>query len=129
MKSNTDIEQARTLAEFLPHESADQTWERIPVALEQRYRHNGNTPFFIYCGIGFPCWSLAALFSLLPSFIIRKGKRMFLTMEKAGAFNLYYKSPDRLDELWETKEELVDACYEMILTLHEQKLFNYEIAK
>lgn len=44
---------------------------------------------------------------------------MFLTLEKAGAYNLYYKSPDRLDELWETKEEPMDACVEMIVNLHE----------
>ena len=47
---------------------------------------------------------------------------MFLTLEKAGAYNLYYKSPDRLDELWETKYEAIDACYEMIIILHEQNL-------
>lgn len=69
-----------------------------------------------------PCWSLAALLSVLPSVIKRKGKRMFLTLEKAGAYNLYYKSPDRLDELWETKEEPIDACVAMIEKLHKQKL-------
>lgn len=69
-----------------------------------------------------PAWSLSALLGILPSVIKRKEKRMFLTLEKAGAYNLYYKSPDRLDELWETKEELVDACYKMIINLHELKL-------
>jgi len=69
-----------------------------------------------------PCWSLAALLGTMPSVIKRKGKRMFLTLEKAGAYNLYYKSPDRLDELWETKEEPVDACYEMIELLHKENL-------
>ena len=47
---------------------------------------------------------------------------MYLTLEKAGAYNLYYKSPDRLDELWETKEEPVDTCYNMIVKLKEMKL-------
>ena len=45
---------------------------------------------------------------------------MFLTLEKAGAYNLYYKSPDRMDEFWETNEEPVDACYEMILLLNKE---------
>lgn len=70
----------------------------------------------------FPAWSLAALLGTMPSVIKRKGKRMFLTLEKAGAYNLYYKSPDRLDELWETKEEPVDACVEMINLLHKENL-------
>ena len=69
-----------------------------------------------------PAWSLTALLSVLPSVITREGKRMFLTLEKAGAYNLYYKSPDRLDELWETKEDVVDACYEMIIHLNELKM-------
>ena len=69
-----------------------------------------------------PAWSLTALLSVLPSVITRKGKRMFLTLEKAGAYNLYYKSPDRLDELWETKEEVIDACVTMIEILHELKM-------
>ena len=47
---------------------------------------------------------------------------MFLTLEKAGAYNLYYKSPDRLDELWETKEEPVDVCVEMVELLHKENL-------
>ena len=69
-----------------------------------------------------PAWSLTALLSVLPSVITRKGKRMFLTLEKAGAYNLYYKSPDRLDEIWETKENVIDACVAMIENLHELKL-------
>jgi len=69
-----------------------------------------------------PCWSLTALLSIIPSVIIRKGKRMFLTLEKACAYNLYYKSPDRIDELWETKEDVIDACVTMIENLHELKM-------
>jgi hypothetical protein len=34
----------------------------------------------------------------------------------------YYKSPDRLDELWATKEEVIDACVAMIELLHELKM-------
>ena len=68
-----------------------------------------------------PAWSLTALLSVLPSVITREGKRMFLTLEKAGAYNLYYKSPDRLDELWETKEDVIDAAFEMVCWLLENK--------
>lgn len=131
MKSYTDLDQSRKLAEILPIESADGTWKRIAIAgcnldvpeeEEQQYFHDGDTSFVYYSGIGLPSWSLAALFGVLPSDIIRNEKTMFLTLEKAGAYNLYYKSKDRLDELWETDFEPIDACYKMILDLHELKL-------
>ena len=118
MKSYTDIKKSKTLAEILPLESAD-----------MRYAPFGDTHPWVWDGEvkllekgSIPCWSLSALLSVLPSVITRNGKRMFLTLEKAGAYNLYYKSPDRLDELWETDEEVVDACVEMIEKLNEQKL-------
>ena len=120
MKAYTDLPQSKKLAEFLPLESADMFWlvsgntPRVYVLTEplSNYSHWEN----------YHCWSLAALLGVLPSVIKRKNKRMFLTLEKAGAYNLYYKSPDRLDELWETKEEPIDACVAMIELLHEQKL-------
>ena len=128
MKAYTNIKQSKKLADILPLDSADNTYKRVVIAgcnldipEEQQYIHD-DTPFTFFSGVGVPCWSLAALLSVLPSVITRNDKRMFLTMEKAGAYNLYYKSPDRLDELWETDFEPIDACYEMILKLHEQKL-------
>lgn len=128
MKAYTDIEQSKKLAEFLSHKTADNTYERVVIAgcnldipEEQQYVHR-NIPFTFFSGVGIPCWSLAALLSILPSDIIRNEKTMFLTLEKAGAYNLYYKSNDRLDELWETDFEPIDACYKMILDLHELKL-------
>lgn len=120
MKSFSDLEQSKKLAKILPLESADMYYMNgtkhvlvIP---------NYETDFFNLQEDDIPCWSLAALLDVLPSVIKRNGKRMFLTLEKAGAYNLYYKSPDRLDELWETKEDVIDACYEMILKLHELKM-------
>lgn len=126
MKSYTDIEQSKKLAEILPAESADQTWEIIGIAGDNldvpKYWHNGDTPCIFNSKIGILCWSLAALLDILPSTIRRKEKTMFLTLEKADAYNLYYKSPDRLDELWVTKDDIIDAVVEMILMLHEEKL-------
>ena len=116
MGAYTNIEQSKKLAEILPLESADMRYSPL----------GGTHPWVLDNNLiekdAVLCWSLAALLSVLPSVIIRKGKRMFLTLEKAGAYNLYYKSPNRLDELWETKEDVVDACYKMIINLHELKL-------
>ena len=123
MKSFTNIEQSKKLAKILPLESADTLYcvdfdgDVLFIAPKQYSGSFRHQPELII-----PCWSLAALLGVLPSVIKRNGKRMFLTLEKAGAYNLYYKSHDRLDELWETKEELIDACVVMIEKLHEQKL-------
>ena len=123
MKAFTDIEQSNKLAEILPIESADGFYEA------QQNPITGDWEDLLFVGnewaseeVVIPAWSLAALLSVLPSVIRRKGKRMFLTLEKAGAYNLYYKSKNRLDELWETKEEPIDACVEMIEILHKEKL-------
>ena len=135
MKAYTDLEQSKKLAEILPIESADMFI--ADVFLKEEQRHSYNFHFLTTWGhknfdelkerenkfVQFiPCWSLAALLGVLPSVIIRNDKRMFLTLEKAGAYNLYYKSPDRLDELLETDFEPIDACYEMILKLNELNL-------
>ena len=129
MKAYTNISQSKKLAEILPIKSADMWWNFYSVTTDN------TTPQIIHLNTPWvgnfnwdnksdnvPCWSLAALFSVLPSDIIRNEKTMFLTLEKAGAYNLYYKSPDRLDELWETDFEPIDACYKMIMELNELKL-------
>lgn len=136
MKAFTDLKQSKKLAEFLPIESADLWWaERYEGRMENWEYIVEEKPTY-YLSLtkpsdnnysqdtikDIPCWSLAALLSILPSVIRRKGKRMFLTLEKAGAYNLYYKSQDRLDELWETKEEPIDAYVAMIEDLHELKM-------
>lgn len=115
MKSYTDLEQSKKLAEILPIESADMFYRNNGIDVKLMWEHNAQN-------VKYPCWSLAALLNLLPSVITRNKKRMFLTLEKAGAYNLYYKSPDRLGEFWVTKEDIIDAVVEMILTLPEQKL-------
>lgn len=122
MKAFTDISQSRKLAEFLPLESADMGWNVfvdgttriLPINDWDLIKDGSSNVKFCHA------WSLAALFGVLPSVIKRNGKRLFLTLEKEH--NLYYKSPNRLDELWETREDVIDACYEMIIRLNELKL-------
>lgn len=136
IKSYTSLEQSKVLADILPIESADMWWaERYAGKVMENGQYIvAENPVYYLClskpsndnysqdAVKYiPCWSLAALLRVLPSVIKRKGKKMFLTLEKAGAYNLYYKSPDRLDELWETKEDVIDACYDMIIDLHEMK--------
>lgn len=115
MKSYTDLEQSKKLAEILPHNTADDTYKRVVIAgcnlgipEEQQYVH-GDIPFTFFSGVGVPCWSLAALLDYL-----------------SANFRVTIKY---LDNHWELdcrvqimySKELVDACYEMVLKLHEQK--------
>ena len=110
MKSYTDIEQSKKLAERLPLESADMSY--------RPYREEGGIPDYeadlcphrFASWSGFPCWSLAALLDYL-----------------SANFRVTVKY---LDNHWELdcrvqimySKELVDACYEMVLKLHEQKI-------
>ena len=129
----TSLEQSKKLAEILSIESADQTWERIAIAgtnldvpEELQYKHNGDMPFKYYSGIGIPCWGLAALLDVLESEIDgEEGETYQLNIEKDGTWwNVWYR--ERYDEAnpieTASTEELIDACVEMILRLHEQKL-------
>ena len=135
MKAYTDINQSKELAEILPLESADLWWaERYTGTVKENGEYIVNeTPFYYRSLIqpsatnysqdiinDIPCWSLAALLNVLPK-----------------CYN-HYKSEFRLklvrneDDKWcccyEAKcytaqcDNPIDACYEMILKLHEQKL-------
>ena len=119
MKSYTDLSQSKKLAEILPLESADQTWERIAIAganldvpEELQYRHNGDMPFKHYSGIGVPCWSLAALLDVLPDYTLQTNTdgTVFVVCESAKpVISDAYDNP-------------VDACVAMIERLHELNL-------
>lgn len=130
IKSYTDIEQSKKLAEILPLESADQTWVRFAIAganldvpEELQYRHNGDMPFQYYSGIGTPCWSLAALLDAIP--------------KRISDYNIFRMDINDIDtSMWYDEigygvnndlpdiamESAVDACYEMIIKLSELKI-------
>ena len=119
IKSFTSLEQAKKLADILPLESADMSWVS-----------NGlGKPFARTIPIkGDPeelcsCWSLAALISVLPRFIEYKGDKYYLRFMKE-----YIEYAN--DEISITgrclhttgNDNLVDACYEMIIRLNELKM-------
>ena len=118
IKSYTDIEQSRKLAEFLSIESADQAYMRIVIAgdnlnipEEMQYRHNGNMSVALYSGVGIPCWSLAALLDILPT-----GKVLLHDKWNHG----YKCICNNIDSYYFNNP--IDACYEMILKLHKLNL-------
>jgi len=120
-KAYTDLEQSRKLAEILSLKSADMYYhydndfdelESIPTVTEE-------DDHFILFPNDVRCWSLAALLSVLPTKLQtvlaindfqgdRKEKYVIGSVEH-DKYDCYADNP-------------VDACYELILKLHELKM-------
>ena len=113
MKSYSDIEQSKKLAEILPLESADMHSEAIEI--------DGDMIFVVVCGIGdrtkpnygSVVWSLAALLEGLPSF-------MHLN-KREGINGIVYWCTDE-NVATDDYDNPVDACVEMIIKLNELNL-------
>ena len=113
-KAFTSLKQSKKLAEILPLESADMYYDVNSYGVR-------TTPEVLMTSIvrkkDIPCWSLAALLNILPdeSDIIKgkvdveDDKYMCTTCVKEELITAFGNNP-------------VDACYKMILKLHEQKL-------
>lgn len=111
IKSYTDLEQSKVLAEILPNESADMYYEPSlgfctepsePKVGEIKYAHPRSIR----------CWSLAALLNVLP-----QGTRIL----KSSIDDTYHcDCPKENIDKW--FDNPIDACYKMILKLHKQKL-------
>ena len=117
-KAYTNIEQSKKLAEILPIESADMGWYyscNPQAARNQMWV--GTKPE----NADVPCWSLAALFDILPKFIGDYGKCLYYDV--GGYYCGYIDDGNFMLTIQETKaDNPVDACYEMILKLHELNL-------
>jgi len=118
MKSYTDIEQSKVLAEILPIESADMWWNFYSVTTDD------TTPQIIHLDTpwvgsfnwnnepdNIPCWSLTALLDVLPTgkvLLHDKGNRGYKCI--CNNIDTYYSNNP------------IDACCEMILKLKENNL-------
>lgn len=112
MKSYTNLEQSEKLAEILPIESADMCYPYdrhlnkmygdIPYVMGYK-RFNEDTDF--------PCWSLAALISLLP-------KRYCLETLDNGTYACY----NFLSQYEKFGKTPIDAVYSMIVFLKKKKI-------
>ena len=105
MKSYTDLEQSKKLADILPLESAD-----------MRYAPFGDThPWFLSNDLiekdSIPCWSLAALLGVLPNYQLQtQDDGIGVLCSCNGKFNIV------------TADSPVDACVEMVESLHDLNL-------
>lgn len=144
MKSYTDIEQSKKLAEILPHESADMVYFGIHQGMDGKYYLSGtNTEEDVVpiykklCTKVFakttasdvinqlPCWSLAALLGVLPKkyYPIKDHETdLILGKPKDKWCALYWDTTGMQDGEQTLADNPVDACVAMIEKLHELKL-------
>ena len=122
MKSYTNLEQSRKLAEILPLESADMCYINGKAQigfLYEEYKEVGDTVLQDYE----PCWSLTALLSVMPKRIKEDNIfRIDVGVKDSSIWydELSYGVNNDLPDI--TAFNLVDACYEMIVKLHELNL-------
>ena len=124
MKSYTDLEQSKKLAEILPMESAEHHYVRKVCDFrgnsvdgkwsEPKYG-NPESSYANYLVQNFtsyeiiPCWSLAALLDTLPSSTLDSSNDHYYRLHCMERFTEWY-------------DNAVDACYEMVLRLNELNL-------
>ena len=120
MKSYTDIEQSKVLAEILPLESADMSYSfdfdsEIYEISTTSYK-SWVVPKYAQPDDGFgqviPCWSLTALLYVSPNGIV---------MNKDSQNGRYHFSSTHAGT-YVTTDNPVDACVAMIEKLHELNL-------
>ena len=120
IKSFTSLEQSKKLAEILPLESADMYYSKYDtIHAETLYSPCDIQYFNIHEHT--PCWSLAALLSVLPSYFYDETGRKTLGMSKGDTY--YYIFYENKNSYIEKKAgNPVDACVAMIEHLHELKM-------
>jgi hypothetical protein len=119
IKSFTDLEQSKRLAEILSIESADHyySWHD-----KQYYVVNKDCPYPYSLKERIPCWSLAALLSVLPDKIHLDNETYHLNFNKDEVKYLGSITWDGQKCISSKADTIVDACYEMIEKLHERNL-------
>ncbi len=129
VKSFTDIEQSKKLAEILPHESADMHYILIGDIETGEIICSDICPIQVgkpYNELTLPCWSIGALLELMPDEIaIDEDESYCLNIKKEGfQYYMFYDSTYSGDIVFETDtaDYLTDACVEMIVTLKEKGL-------
>jgi len=122
VKGYTTIEQSKKLTEILSPESADMgyLWNgtsfcEYPVSNQTIFKRIENIP----------CWSLAALLDLMPKIyypVKDHPTYLILGKPKDKWCALYWDATGMQDGEQTLEDNLVDACYEMIICLYKQNL-------
>ena len=125
MKSYTDLEQSKKLAEFLPIESTDMIWilanPNLPMIKAIAYKDSEKSKYYEIL----PAWSLTALLNVLP--VSCDDEQHCLSLinhnpnEKTEWLCAY--EDDKGNLMMECyADNQIDACVAMIEKLHEQNL-------
>jgi hypothetical protein len=119
IKSFTDLEQSKKLAEILPIESADMWWSRCTITdfgdgvLKVSYAVEPcNISQFRNTKEDVPCWSLAALLGVLPNY----------TLQTTTDKKVFVASDSKKPMISDAYDNPVDACVAMIEKLNELNL-------
>jgi len=117
MKSCTNIEQSKKLAEILPLESADMYWWSSGKRYYIEAMDDGD---FNEKEGDIRAWSLAALLDVIPDSIYDNTYE-YSQLEFSKKSVAYHDLNDGI-KIGSLKDNLVDACVETIIKLNEQKL-------
>ena len=138
MKSHTDLEQSKKLAEFLPLKSADMcltfvnnVWNPVWGKADDIYQLQKNCYEPDYTKDNYvdidefepkvvPCWSLAALLGVLPDTITSNDGIAFKLNIKKNIIE-YSNPPLYLIYKSVKSDNIVDVCYEMICWLKKEE--------
>ena len=124
-KSYTDLEQSKKLSGILRLETAnmhytkdyDGSWfvglDAYSSIKLPKYATNNVEDYLL------PCWSLAALLNVLPTINDEFEPQLHRSLDK---YFCTYEGEEDSSCLWRVADNPVDACYEMIIKLHELKL-------
>lgn len=133
MKAYSDLEQSKKLAEILPLESADMEY----LAIKENGQLVGSVPFakddsevedsaYSHTYDRIACWSLAALLDVLPQEIFDGEYSINITEGRDNRWVLTYDHyENRIYSFYGLStgtNNLIDACYEMIIKLKERNL-------
>ena len=113
IKSYSDLPQSKKLAEILPLESADMWYQYTGISIKDGSKKPIYFPMVIRdceSDEDVPCWSLTALLDVLPNenMLVKTTDGEYYCLAK-DIMTKHYDNP-------------VDACYEMIIKLHELNL-------
>ena len=121
MKAYTDLEQSKKLAEILPLESADMSYQYfVPEFLGEGY-----SPSLIKKeeDDDVPCWSLAALLGVIPyNITFNKAVYRFKLVKFPDHWECYHENFGTVSTNIFKADNPIDACYEMIIKLYELKI-------
>ena len=117
IKSYTDLEQSKALAEFLPIESADMRY--APIGDIHPWVWEGNPKLLETDST--PCWSLAALLGAVDFITINL---FYIDERRYWVVSATIHNSTKLCTKYESAMAFnpVDACYELIIKLHELNL-------